>query len=98
MASVRVEDKLEGASIFNTWKARVMNLLEEYDLDGYVTSIVEEPSTNAGRTAYKRNRAKAKRVIFDSVKDHLMPVITPSKIAKECFDTLVKLYEAKAPS
>ena len=27
-----------------------------------------------------------------------MPVITLLKTAKECFDTLVKLYETKAPS
>lgn len=27
-----------------------------------------------------------------------MPIITPLKKAKECFDTLVKLYETKAPS
>ena len=27
-----------------------------------------------------------------------MPIITPLKTAKECFDTLVKLYETKAPN
>ena len=27
-----------------------------------------------------------------------MPIITPLKTAKECFDTLVKLYETKATS
>ena len=27
-----------------------------------------------------------------------MPVITPLKTAKECFDTLTNLYEKKAPS
>ena len=70
MASVRVEDKLEGASNFNTWKARVMNLLEEYDLDGYMTSVIEEPSSNARKTTYTKNQDKAKRVIFYSVKNH----------------------------
>ena len=95
MASVRAEDRLEGALNFNTWKARVMNLLEEYDLDGYVTSIVEEPSSNAGRPAYKRNQAKAKRIIFDSVKDHLMPVITPLKIEKKYFDTLTSFVPSR---
>jgi hypothetical protein len=48
--SVRPEDRLEGASNFNTWKARILNILEEHDLDGYVTNIVEESTTNAGRT------------------------------------------------
>ena len=75
-----------------------MNLLEEFDLDAYMSSVVEEPTRNVGSAAYKRNQTKAKRLIFDSVKDHLMPMITPLKTAKECFGTLFKLYEAKAPS
>ena len=75
-----------------------MEILEENDIDHYVTSVVEEPSSNARRTLYKKNQAKARRIIYDSVKEHLMPVITPLKTTKECFDTLVKLYEVKAPS
>ena len=63
-----------------------------------MTSVIEGPSTNVGRVSHKRNQAKAKRVIFDSMKYHLMPVITPLKTTKEFFNTLVKLYEAKAPS
>ena len=47
--SVKPEDRLEGASNFNVWKAKVLNILEEYDLDNFVTSVVEEPTTNAGR-------------------------------------------------
>ena len=68
MASMRAEDRVEGASNFNPWKAKVMSLLEEYDLDGYVTSVMEEPSNHAKRVAYKRNQSKAKRVIFYFVK------------------------------
>ena len=98
MASIRVEDRLDGSSNFNNWKARVMAILEENDIDHNVTSVVEEPSSNAGRTTYKKNQAKARRIIYDSVKEHLIPVITPLKTTKECFDTLVKLYETKDPN
>ena len=56
MASIRAEDRLDGSSNFNNWKARVMAILEENDIDHYVTNVVEEPSTNAGRTAFKRNQ------------------------------------------
>jgi hypothetical protein len=96
--SVRPEDKLEGASNFNVWKARVLNILEEYDLDNFVTSTVEEPTSNVGRTAFKKNQARAKRIIFDSFKDNIMLVIAPLKTANECFDTLSNLYEKKAPN
>lgn len=96
--SVKPQDMLEGASNFNIWKARILNILEEYDLDNFVTSVVEEPTTNAGRYAFKKNQAKAKRIIFNSVKDNIMTVLTPLKIAKECFDTLANMYETKAPN
>jgi hypothetical protein len=58
--SVRPEDRLEGASNFNVWKARFLNILEEYDLDNFVTSTVEEPTSNAVRTTFKKNQAREK--------------------------------------
>jgi len=85
--SVKPEDRLEGASNFNVWKARILNILEEHDLYAFVYGVVEEPTTNAGRTNFKKNQAKAKRIIFDSVKGSIMPVIASLKTAKECFDT-----------
>ena len=45
---VRLEDCLKGAYNFNTWKERVLNILEDHDLDSLVTSVVEEP-TNVAR-------------------------------------------------
>jgi hypothetical protein len=52
---VRPEDRLEGASNFNVWKLRVMNILQELELDHFVTNFVEEPTSNVGRVAFKRN-------------------------------------------
>lgn len=98
MASIRTEDRLDGSSNFNNWKARVIVILEENDLDQYVTTVVAEPTSSAGRASFKRNQAKARRIIYDSVKEHIMPIITPLKTTKEYFDTLVKLYETKATS
>ena len=63
-----------------------------------MTYVIEEHTTNAGRTNYKKNQEYAKRIIYDSVKDNLMSVITPLKTTKECFDTLTNLYENKAPT
>ena len=47
----------------------MINILEEHDLDSFVTSVIEEPTTNAGRQNYKNNQAKEKRVIYESMKD-----------------------------
>jgi hypothetical protein len=98
LSSVKEEDRLEGAANFNAWKVRVFNILEEGDLDELVTRVIEEPTSNAGRVTYKKRQAKAKRVIFDLVKDTMMPLIAHLRTTKECFDTLANLYEKKAPT
>jgi hypothetical protein len=58
--SVRAEDRLEGATNFNVWKLRITNILQEHDLEQYVTTVVEEPTNNAGREAFRKSQAKAK--------------------------------------
>ena len=97
-SSVKAEDRLEGASNFNARKARVFNILEESDLDHLVTRVMEEPTSNVGRGAYKKRLAKSERVIFYSVKDMMMHLITHIRTTKECFDALANLYESKTPT
>jgi hypothetical protein len=58
--SVKVEDRLEGAANLNVWKLRITNILQEHDLEKYMTTVVEEPTTNARRVAFKKSQAKAK--------------------------------------
>ena len=53
-SSIKAEHKLEGASNFNAWKARVFNILEKSDLDELVTSVMEDPTSNVGRETYKK--------------------------------------------
>ena len=43
------EDHVEGTSNFNTWKERVLNIIEEHNLNGYVSIVEENPTTNEGR-------------------------------------------------
>ena len=58
MTSIRSEDRLEGSSNFNNWKARIIAILEEHNLDHCVTTIVVEPTSSVGRASFKRNQAK----------------------------------------
>ena len=76
----------------------MINVFEEHDLDYFVTSMIKVPTTIAGRTNYNKNQAKTKMIIYESVKEKLMSLITPLKKTKECFDTLTNIYEKKAPS
>ena len=98
VSTLRFEYRLEGALNFNSCKARVLNLLKENDLDDYMTRDVAEPTDYNGKATYKKNQAKAKRILFDSVKDHLIPIISPLKTAKECYHALIKWFETKNPS
>jgi hypothetical protein len=95
---VKAEDGLEGAANFNVWKLQITNILQEHDLEQYVTTMMEEPTNNAGRAIFRKSQAKTKRIIFDSVKDIIMPAMTSLMTAKDCMDTLVNLYEKQAPS
>lgn len=95
---VMLEHVLEGASNFSSWKNRILTILEEHELDHFVTNVGEEPSSNDGREAFKINQARARRIIFYLIKDKMMTILAPLKTTKECFDTLTNLYEKKAPN
>ena len=98
MTSIQSEDRLEGSSNFNNWKARIIVILEEHDLDQYVITEVAEPTSAIGWDRFKQNQGKERRIRYDYVKENIMSIITPLKIVKECYDTLVKLYKTKATS
>jgi hypothetical protein len=97
-SSVKAEDRLVGAANFNAWKYRIINILEENDLEDFISREIEEPTTNTARATYKRKQTKAKRIIFYSIKDNMMPIIGHLRTAKDCFDALANLYEKKAPT
>jgi hypothetical protein len=97
-SSVKVEDRLIGASNFNAWRSRIVNILEENELEELITRVNEEPTSNTTRATSRKKQAKAKRFIFYSVKDSMMPIIGHLRTAKECFDALANLYEKKAPT
>jgi hypothetical protein len=75
-----------------------MNILEDNDLEEFISREIEEPTTNTARTTYKRKQTKAKRIIFYSIKDSMMPIIGHLRTVKNCFDALANLYEKKAPT
>ena len=82
---LKPEEKLSGAANFNSWKARLTSILDENDLDDLVFNATEEPTTNAGRLAYKKKQGKARRLIYDSIREELMPNISSLRTAKECY-------------
>jgi hypothetical protein len=72
--------------------------LQEHDIEQYVTIVVEEPTNNAGRVAFRKIQEKANKIIFESFKDSIIHAMTLLMTAKDYMDTLVNLYEKLAPS
>jgi hypothetical protein len=71
-SNTKLDEKLEGVDNFRAWKYRVMLIIEENDLEGFIEEEVAEPEGNAAKEKYKKNLVKAKRIIADSIKDHLI--------------------------
>jgi hypothetical protein len=46
-------------------------------------------------TAHKKKEVKAKRMIMDAIKGHLIPHISEKKTTREMFDALLGLYESE---
>jgi hypothetical protein len=69
--------------------------LEENDLWDIVKDVVPSPTDPQQLAAHKKKEVKAKRMILDAIKDHLIPHVSEKKTAKEMFDALVSLYQSE---
>ena len=67
---------------FQAWKYRI-SLGNE--LDTYISREVPIPKGDEAKALHKKNLVKAKRIIVDSIKDHLIPQVSSLKTPKEKF-------------
>ena len=75
-SGLRVEVILDGASNFGIWKEWILLLLEEYGLKEFATKTIAVPTNAQQANAHKKIDAKARRVIMNGVKDHVVPCLT----------------------
>jgi hypothetical protein len=100
VTSVKFEDRLDGASNFLPWKARILVILKEQDLWEVVTNPPPAPVQTSGGTptvvhaTWDKKDIKAQRVILEAIKDHLIPHVAEKTISKEMFDALVSLFQS----
>ena len=64
VSSLKVEDRLDGASNFRSWKTRILFVLEENVIHEYVKKDILEPKDDGEKAKYKKNEAKAKRILI----------------------------------
>ena len=92
---LRVEDGLDGATNFCAWKERMIFLLQENELwdivENTTTHPVVVPTDATLLAACNKKSIKAKRIILDAIKDHLIPHVTTFD-AYEMWESLTKLY------
>ena len=92
MNELRDKDRVEKTSNFVIWKARILYVLDRHHIKGFALRIMAIPIDPADNERYGDAMAKAKCIILDGVKDHVMPHITEKNTAKEMWDTLTALY------
>ena len=91
----QLDDNIEGVENFWAWKYRISLILEEYDLDKYISRKIPTRQGDEAKSIHKKNLVKAKRIIAYSIKDHLIPHVPSLNTPKEVFDALTKLFEGK---
>ena len=70
-------------------------VLEENELDTYISGEVPVPEGDEAKSLHKKNLVKAKRIIADSIKDHIIPQVSSLNTTKEMFGSLTKIFEGK---
>ena len=70
-----------------------MLILEENDLEGFIEEDISESQEDEAKAKHKKSLVKAKMIIVDSIKDHLIPHVSLLKTPKQMFDALSHLYE-----
>ena len=78
----KLDENFEGDNNFRAWKYRISLVLEENELETYISGEVRVPEGDEGKYLHKKNLVKAKRIIADSIKDDLIPQFSSLDTAK----------------
>ena len=89
-------DRLDGLSNFSVWKARILIILEAYNLRDHAEQTLATPTDVDLLRKHKEAAGHAKRLIMDGIKDHIVPHVAEKKTTKEMWKALVSLYEEKS--
>ena len=87
MIGMKVEDHLDGATNFISWKSRVL-ILGENDPLKLVNEKVQEQDVEEDKSHWRKNDARARRILINSVRDHSVPQILQTKTSMKMIKTL----------
>ena len=69
----KLDENIEGSDNFRAWKYRISLVLEENELDSCIHEEILVPEGDEAKALHKKKLVMAKRIIADSIKDHLIP-------------------------
>ena len=75
------------------WKARILSILDRHRIKGFALRTMAIPVDPTTNEKYEEAMAKAKCIILDGVKDHVVQHIAEKETKKEMWDTLKTLYQ-----
>jgi len=90
---LRDKDRLDGVSNFVIWKAKILSVLDRHRIKAFALRTVAIPVDLAYNERYEDAMSKAKYIILDGVKDHVVQHIAEKETTKEMWDTLKTLYQ-----
>ena len=92
---LRLEYALEGTSKFCAWKDIMEVVLDDNGVLEYTQSDMPKPTaSDAQQLAQgKKDIAKARRIILEGLRGHMVLILHGKKIAYEMWKTLIKLVE-----
>ena len=99
-ARLRLEDRLDGAGNFAPWKAKLVLILDENELwdevvNNTTTNHIDVPSFTDAQALFAFNKdIKARKIILDAVKDHMIPHISSKTRAYQMWDALTSLFQS----
>jgi hypothetical protein len=95
-SQMRVEDRLVGSSNWSPWKPRIVFVLEDLELWDIVEALVFVPPATilVLLAEFGKMNNKAKRMMCDAVRDHIIPHLTGKDYAFEMWASLCKLYQS----
>ena len=93
---LRDQDRLDSVSNFVIWRARILIVLDEYDIKDHAENVLVVPTDPNPLKKYNKSQAWAKCLIMDGVKDHVVPHISGKNTTNEMWTTLNTMYQGSS--
>jgi hypothetical protein len=93
--SLRVDDRLQGAQNYPTWKERMTMVLDVNDVLEHPPNTTIAPIDATQLAIWKKGEAKAKSLILDGIKDHVIRHLSGNNTTEDVWKASSDLYQPK---